>query len=258
MRCNCIIVACGGKAFPNLGSDGSCFPILEKLGHKIIPIRPALTPILAEMKNFKMLSGIRAHAQVTLFIDGRICGSTTGNLIFTDFGLNGPAVMDLSYLVNAAIERQKNPQIKMNLNCLLPIEDAFYENLKQIDKQPLPIENLLLAFFPKRLSDFILKLSGLSREQKINETTKQQIELLIQSMQTIEINIKGVKSFTDSQITSGGIALDEVEPNLMSKKVRGLYLAGEALNVNGPCGGYNLYFAFSSGALAGDAVAQIG
>jgi predicted Rossmann fold flavoprotein len=248
-----LIVAAGGNAFPQLGSRGDLFPVLERLGLPVLPQRPALAPVLAELKSWKALQGVRTDAGVTLWEGSRRLASAAGNLIFTEWGLNGPAVMDLSHHISA----RPNRPLVLSLDLLHFHEAAFKKIRTQKRESPLPIKILLGAFFPPKISSFYPSINGIPADTPLNCLDDSMMQKLERSLRDTRLAVNGVRGFTYCQLSAGGVPVTEVDPRtLESRTVPGLHLTGETLDVVGPCGGYNLHFAFASGALAGAAAAE--
>lgn len=243
-----VIVSAGGMAYPTLGSRGEIFPELERLGHTILPNRPALAPILADLGNFRSLQGIRLDAGVTLWHHSEQVASTKGNLIFTEWGLNGPAVMDISHHVSIF----PNGGLTLSLNFLNYFQKEFDRLLTSKRTSPTPLKVFLEAFFPPKAAALFIKNKRLPENILLGSLNNEQLLELIAQLKDTRFTVKGVRGFEYCQISAGGVPVSEVDPRtLQSKKVKGLYLTGETLDVVGPCGGYNLQYAFSSGALAG-------
>ncbi len=253
LACDRLIIAGGGKAYPTLGSRGELFPVLKSLGHTIIPLTPALAPVTCEMKPWKALSGVRFDAKTSLFEEGTLLAETTGNLIFTDWGLNGPAVMDLSHHIST----HPNARLELRLNPLFRDEDALRDLIKRKIRTQTPISVLLGSVLPPKLAPVILNRAGIDTKTLVNELADGQIEKLLKTASTLPFKVTGVRGFEYCQVSSGGVPVNEIDPlNMRSRIVPGLWLAGETIDVVGPCGGYNLQFAFSSGALAGTSCAE--
>lgn len=247
-----VIVSAGGKAYPSLGSRGELFPVLERLGHTVLPKRPALAPILAELGSLRPLQGVRLNAGVTLWNGTQRLASTTGNLIFTQWGLNGPAVMDISHYVLAHPEAN----LELSLNLLAFFQDEFDGLLAQKRRSLMPLRVFLGAFVPPKVAITCLKNAHLPEEIPLGQVDDSALERLVAKMKDTRLSVKGVRGFEYCQISAGGVPVGEVDPQtLESRRLPGLFLTGETLDVVGPCGGYNLQYAFSSGALAGRAAA---
>jgi predicted Rossmann fold flavoprotein len=247
-----VIVAAGGKAYPTLGSHGELFPVLEQLGHTVLPKRPALAPVLADLKSLKALQGVRLDAGVELWNGGERLASAAGNLIFTEWGLNGPAVMDLSHHISARPEST----LVLSLNLLHFVETEFHDLLREKRGTGLPVKVFLGAFLPPKAASLYPQLCGLSENDPLERIGDGDLERLTERLRNTRLTVRGVRGFEYCQMSAGGVPVLEADPcTLESRLVKGLYLAGETLDVVGPCGGYNLQFAFSSGALAGIAAA---
>lgn len=266
LTCEKLLVAAGGKAYPTLGSRGECFPFLKALGHTVRPLLPALGPLTCEMKYYQILQGVRLDAKVTLVKSEKhssgaihesplpmensenILGATTGNLIFTQWGLNGPAVMDLSHLV----ARRPNQALELRLNFLPNHEEAVRAQFKAHRGEEFPLSVIPCSNLPPKLAQFVLAQAGLRPETMLKQCGEKQLDILMQWITAFPVKVEGVRDFDTCQVTAGGVPVEEVDPlTMQSRRVPGLFLAGETLDVVGPCGGYNLQFAFSTGAIAG-------
>jgi predicted Rossmann fold flavoprotein len=248
-----VIVAAGGKAYPSLGSHGELFPALADLGHTVIPKRPALAPLLADLRGLKPLLGVKLDIGAELWDGTDRLASTAGNVIFTEWGLNGPAVMDLSHHVSARPDRR----LTLSLNFLRFFEKEFDDFLKQKRASKLPIRIFFEAFFPPKAASLFPSLRTIEGNLPLDRIDEPTLQGLITELHDERLPVKGVRGFEYCQLSAGGVPVTETDPQtLESRKVKGLYLTGETLDVVGPCGGYNLQFAFASGALAGIAAAE--
>lgn len=253
LECETLLVAAGGKAYPTLGSRGECFPSLAALGHTVIPLVPALGPVTAEMSLYGQLQGLRLDAHVTLFDGHKPMAESTGNLIFTQWGMNGPAVMDLSHWV----ARHPDAAWVMHLNFLPYHEAQVRAQIRAHRHDPIPLQDIPCSSLPPKLSAFVFKQDGLRLSTPLAECTDAQLEKLMGLITALPVKVTGVRDFDTCQVTAGGVPVNEVDPATMqSILVPGLFLAGETLDVVGPCGGYNLQFAFSTGAVAGIGMAE--
>jgi predicted Rossmann fold flavoprotein len=250
-----VIVSTGGKALPALGSRGELFPVLERLGHTVLPLRPALAPLLVDLGSLKPLQGVRLDVGVTLWKGSQRLAATAGNLIFTKWGLNGPAVMDLSHHVSA----RPQDELELSLNWLAFFQEEFDRLLAQQRTTLMPVRVFLSAFFAPKVAASLLKSAGLAEETPLRRVSDGALERLVAKLKDTRLPVKGVRDWEYCQISAGGVPVTEVYPQTMeSRRVQGLFLTGETLDVVGPCGGYNLQYAFSSGALAGRAAAKGG
>lgn len=250
-----VILAAGGKAYPELGSRGELFPVLESLGHTVVPVRPALAPIRADVKRFHKLQGVRLDVHLSLLREGEVLGQTTGNLLFTQFGFSGPAAMDLSHLVRDPGGDRTRQKLLVNL---IPYHlDALRGLIARKRSEPFPLRVLLGAVLPVKIPPVFIELAGLPDDICSNQISNKELDKLLDLLTGIQVDVLGTRGFQFSQLSAGGVPVTEVEYKTMaSRRAPGLYLAGEVLDVVGPCGGYNLQFAFSSGAVAGTAAGE--
>jgi predicted Rossmann fold flavoprotein len=249
-----VIIACGGKAYPSLGSDGNLLTIIQQMGHLVHPVLPALAPVTADMRMLKGLQGVRLDADVTLLQGGRALGKTFGNIIFTQWGLNGPGVMDLSYLVSTY--PMKDMVLELNLI------HKFVEKLNTMFISPvnsfMPVQVAIQSVLPPKMAAYVIHAAGLAPDTLLSKLKKPQRDSLFQLLTHFQLKVTGTRGFDYCQVSTGGVALMEVNPETMeSLIVPGLFFAGEVLDVVGPCGGYNLQFAFSTGAIAGMGAGQV-
>ncbi|MBC7236586.1 MAG: aminoacetone oxidase family FAD-binding enzyme [Chloroflexi bacterium] len=243
-----VVVATGGKAHPALGSKGEFFAVLEALGHTVLPIRPALVPLVADMRRLHKLQGVRLDAGLTLWEGERRLGHDVGNLLFTSTGLSGPAAMNLSYLVSA----RPHAPLTATIDLLAIHREALFALVACKRHEPWPLSALLGAVWPQKVPPVVLQLADLPAQVRMTELTDDALNRLFDLAGHIEVPIKGTRGFEQAQLSTGGVPVTEVHPETMASRiVPGLHLAGELLDVHGPCGGYNLQFAFTSGALAG-------
>jgi len=245
-----LVVACGGTAYPTLGSDGNFFNQLAALGHIILPSLPALGPIYVQLGGFKALQGLRFDANTCILRGGEVLGESRGNVIVTEKGFNGPGVMNLSHLVST----HPNEQLELSLNLAKPAQAAFEEGLAT---SMLSVRAFLLGFFPPKMVDSFLEMGELKPELRVESLTLRQWERLVRLLSNQTFEVTGCGNAMVSQISVGGVPVTEVDADtLESKLVPGLYLVGETLDAVGPCGGFNLHFAFATGAKAGWALAS--
>lgn len=248
-----VVLATGGKAYPTLGSTGELFPVLKRLGHRVEPLRPALAPLLADTQGLKALQGVRLDAGLQLREGGRLLGETTGNIMFTETGLSGPGAMDLSHLVSA----RPGADLRLTLNLAPYAHAELLELLAAKRGTAWPLRVLLGAVLPAKVPGVLLALAGIAAEARMAEVTAGDLQRLDALLTALPLNVTGTRGFQQAQVAAGGVPVTEVDPTTMaSRRVPGLYLAGEVLDVVGPCGGYNLQFAWTTGALAGAGAAQ--
>lgn len=247
-----VIVACGGKSSPHLGSDGSGYKLLESFGHKKTKLFPAITQIKTQNDLIKQLKGIKADAMCSIFVNKKLIRQEFGQVLFADYGLSGPPIFQLSGI--AAKNYEKDCVISLDLMNDKEINEI--ENLikKVIDNPftyPLNAENLLTLLLNKRLGQVVLKYCGKKMNEDIYSFTDKDIKNIAYSIKNFKLKVTGVSGFQNAQVTSGGIQTQDFDDKTMeSKLVDGLYACGEVLDITGDCGGYNLQWAFSSGYVA--------
>ena len=255
-RCKKIIVATGGKSSPPQGSDGSGYPLAKKLGHSVTNLVPALVPLCGSPEITKPMKGMRVRDVVLTLRGDKVLAKTQGEILFTDSGLSGIAAMELAAPAQKYIDAVKrNPftvidfMPKMTYNGIV----EYLNNLCKI-KGFCNLDNLLTGFLPKAVGIAICKAASLYKsDRRIDELTVKEIKLIAEKIKNFPVEIAGTKGFANAQVTSGGIKTDEIDPETMqSKKCRGLYFAGEIIDVDGGCGGFNLQWAWASGMLAGE------
>ncbi|MFA6106268.1 MAG: NAD(P)/FAD-dependent oxidoreductase [Patescibacteria group bacterium] len=252
MNASAYIIATGGRAYPQTGSTGDGYKWARELGHTVIEPLPALTPIILKDKFIKSLQGLSfSNVKISALKDNKKIHSLAGDIIFTDNGISGPIILNLSRL----IAREKSPEITFAID-YFPEEDfaaldrKLQDNFKSEPNKLL--KNLLQNFVPPRLAEVILKLAAVNPEKKANIVTKDERKKLASLLKEFNLSIKSLYGFELAYITSGGVALNEVDPKTMrSKFVNNLYFAGEVLDLDGPTGGNNLQVAWTTGFAAG-------
>lgn len=241
-----VILACGSKAAPALGGCEDGYQLAEKLDHSVTKIVPALVPLKTKEAASHALAGLRSPANVKLFIDGKKAAESEGELQWTSYGISGIVVFQVSRFAALGLLERKNVQISIDL---LPQVDrwhllAMYQ--KQTNRRA---EHLLSGIFPQKLAAFLLKQTGQKADAILQEEPFLEILALASDLR---LTVTGTRSFDYAQVCAGGIDTAFVNAKTMeSEKVPGLYFAGEILDVDGACGGYNLQWAWSSGYLAG-------
>ena len=249
----CVILTCGGSAQPKLGGAEDGYTLLQHLGHRIIPPAPALVPLLTDRKSISGLSGLRIRCTVSVINRQQILHSETGEVLFTEYGVSGICVMQCSRFAGS------DTFLEMNfLPDSLADPSVFLPELKRRRTlfSVLPSSALLDGLFHSRIAYAILKQSGIPlRGESCADLSDADLERICLHSLHYRLEILGNRGFDYAQVTSGGADCSEFDPLTMeSRIVSGLYAAGEVLNVDGDCGGFNLMFAFASGCLAGQAV----
>lgn len=238
ISCDKLILATGSKAYKMTGSDGIGYQLAKKFNHHIVKVLPSLTSLITREKT--NLKGVRVDAKVTLYEDGVKVREELGQVQFTDYGLSGICIFNLSYYAVKGLNKNKKEVITIDL---MPFMDKVsFKNKKVYD--------LLLGFLPNKMIDYILKTLDISKDVYYEDLSNDKKQKLTKILKEMEFNITSYKEFDFSQVCSGGVSLREINPLTMeSIFVKNLYIIGELLDVNGDCGGYNLTFAFLSGIL---------
>lgn len=237
-----LVLASGGRAYPQLKASDAIMFSLEKFGHRIIPAHPALAPVITSKNKTKSLNGVRFDAMIRIFQDTTEIGSEFGNIIFTDWGLNGPGVMNLSHLIPG----QQNLSIEIDLSKIL--DKNFINNTLGKKNNFQFLSTPLLPIFNKKVIDQLL----FNAKFQINSPFRVKDFQMIMENLKLKENIIGTRDFEFAQISTGAIDSGNINPEtLQSTLIPGLYFAGEVLDMFGPCGGYNLHWAIISGIVAG-------
>lgn len=252
-RADRVILAAGGKAAPITGSDGSGYELAKTLGHKVRKPLPALVQLRCNGNYFKQLAGIRTEAIVTLFSEGRKLSEEKGELQLTDYGISGIPVFQVSRFASKALDEGKEVTAVINF---LPSMDCRKTAELLCERQRLmehkTAEEFLVGLFQKKLATVLLSQSGISAADPVKTLNKKKIERLAGQISEFEMRVTATNPFANAQVCSGGIDTREIHADTMeSHVIPGLYLAGEIIDVDGICGGYNLQWAWSSGAIAG-------
>lgn len=249
---DCMILACGGKSFPKTGSDGSGFGLARKLGLRVEQDYPALTSMVSSRDGLKLLAGLRADGEISLYIDDRLTASDKGQVQFTDYGISGIPVFQISAPASRALQVHRNVRIDFNLFPEMTPEEVFSEVKKQLQRfARLPFEEAAVGMLHKKWIDYFKRQPCLQGFEKAGDISDKGIRLLAKELTAMEFPITKVKGYDFCQVTGGGVNLKEVDSHLQSVKHPGLYIVGEMLDVVGKCGGYNLQWAFSTGYIAG-------
>lgn len=246
-----VVLACGGKASVK---NYNGYQLLIQIGHPITELRPSLTKFeVEEKKTVKQLKGIRQKGEFVLYCNNSEVAREKGELLFTDYGLSGIAVMQLSAFASRCKGKLTVVADFVNEMSYSELFDAIYKFAKS--NVELKNENLLSGFVPKRLGEIFIKELGFPLNDKACKLTDSEIRGIVTKVKKYTFSIYGVRGFDDAQVTAGGADTDFFNRKTMeSKKVKGLYCIGEMLDVDGLCGGYNLHWAWSSGRLCAESI----
>jgi len=276
-----VILASGGASFPATGSTGDGYRLASELGHTIVPLRPALVPLVVkEVERAKSMQGVSLKnvrltafrgstdeidfSRVPAFDCGRgiagkrphksVVESRMGEMMFTHFGIGGPVTLLMSLAVADAL---KEGSVSVSLDLKPALTDKQLHNRIQGDLEDhskRSYRNILKGLLPLKMIDPVIEMSGIPSEKLGHEITATDRDRLVSSLKSIRFNIERPLSLSSAMVTAGGVSLKEINPKTMeSKLIRGLYLCGEVMDIDGDTGGYNLQAAFSTGYVAGEA-----
>lgn len=253
-----LIIATGGCASPNLGSDGSGYQLAKSFGHSIVKPLPALVSLKSPDKFCKTVSGVRTQAKVTAYASSKPLSQEEGEIIFTDYGISGIPVMQLSRFVSKALDKKE--EVFLILDFFKEYTNDELKKLLTVRCSQNPnktLEEMLIGLFNNKLNYILIKEAKLDPVLKCKRLSKADINKLAGQIKNFKIRISDTNSFDFAQVTAGGVSTSEINPDtLESKKKKNLYFAGEIVDVDGTCGGYNLQWAWSSGYIAGSNAAK--
>ena len=252
-----VILTGGGAAGPQYGCDGSIYGIARSLGHTVNKPLPALVPLLSDDKDLKAAAGVRCDANITLICAENSSRTERGELQITQAGISGIPVFQVSSEASRALNEGK--EVYAEIDFLPDLTDEMWK--KEKGRRLSEDRNCMLGVFflglvNRKVLDLLLKKRGIQAEKKASKVDKDSLISIMEDMRRFRLRITGTGGFGQAQVTTGGIPLSQTDLNLMSRRCRGLYLAGELLDVDGICGGYNLQWAFTSGWIAGKSAAE--
>ena len=250
-----LIVACGGMAGARLGGVKDGYELLASLGHRRTPLYPSLVQLKTDPQWVRSMKGVRTQALLTLEQGAAVLASAAGEVQFTDYGVTGPAVFDLSRAAAAAGEGAA--VVLRLLPELSEVDIMNYMQTKQNDFPNYKAENLFSGVLHNTIARTLLRRAGIALDARLWSLPPSALNALADLLRRYELPLRGTLGFEDAQVTAGGIHTSEFDPETMeSRLVPGLYACGEVLDVDGDCGGFNLQWAWSSGRLAGTSAAS--
>ncbi len=255
--CRNVIVATGGAASPALGGSAACYTLPLSVGHQKTPLYPAIVQVRTDTTYIRAMKGLRTDATVTFAVDGKPVAAHTDELLFTEYGISGPAVMQISRAVGDW-ERRKQGTMTVSIDFLPTMSyDTVWDDLCRRRTNGRRVEDLLTGLLHKRIGQTMCRMADLLLSQNGTDLTDQQLHRLCDTIKNATVSVIGTQGFGGAQVTAGGIERSQVDPKTMeSKKAKGLYLLGEVLDVDGECGGFNLQWAWSSAYAAAQAIAE--
>ena len=258
VRADAVILACGSKAAPNTGADGSGYELAKSLGHRIIKPLPALVQLRCQGNHYRQLAGIRTEADLKLLVNDREMWRERGELQITDYGISGIPVFQLSRFAARGMDEGKKVRVMIDF---LPFmdkkESRIFLEQRFAEFGDRNGEDFLTGVLHKKLAAVLLKMAGIRLDQPVSSASIRQREHLLRAIKEYEALVSSVNPFANAQVCCGGVDVREVDPSTMESRLMGdIYFAGEILDVDGICGGYNLQWAWSSGKAAGCRAAQ--
>lgn len=256
-----LILATGGKASPRTGSDGSGYRFAQKLGHTLIPPLPALTALTAEKKQWELPAGVRMECRAALDIEGKQAACERGELQITAYGLSGIVIFQFSRFAARALAGKKTVCVRLDFKPDMVREELsgyLMERMHSVYQASKTLERGFTGFLPEKLIPAIIKRAALKKDMPCRMLQKEQAERLAAALKAYSVTINGTKDFDFAQVTTGGVPVHEIDPQTLgSRLVRGLFFAGEMIDVDAKCGGYNLQWAWASGFAAGFHAAEL-
>lgn len=255
--CNKLVIACGGKSAPKTGSDGSGFKLASNLGHNIIKPLPAIVQLKLDYPYLKALSGIKFSGSVEIYVDNEFVRKEDGEILFTDYGISGPPILQISAIASRALDNNKKVELKIDM-----MPEKTYEDLDNFIQGHLAIfshrsiSTALIGVINKKLIPILLKDIGIKNIHiPCYELDWKYKDILSKRLKDWTFTCIDTNGFNNAQLTTGGVNTLEInEKTLESKLIKNLYFTGEILDVNGDCGGFNLHWAWCSGFLVGNSI----
>jgi predicted Rossmann fold flavoprotein len=249
-----VILATGGRAMPASGSDGNGYDLARALGHQIVECFPALVQLKLKGTFFNQVEGVKVLGRAAVLCRGEVLASDRGDLIFTNYGISGPPILQISRRAGELLRDHRQAVLRLTLIDSMSNEELRDYLTRRFRNMPGKIVDFsLVGLINKRLIPVIWKEAGISTLQRpVQDLETQEIAQLANILTDWQLEIVGNTSWPNAQVTAGGVDTGEIDSYTMeSKLVRGIYFAGEMIDVDGPCGGYNLQWAWSSGYVAG-------
>jgi flavoprotein, HI0933 family len=254
-----VIVCTGGASYPGTGSSGDGFRFARKLGHRVITPRPALVPLKTAEEWVKELQGLSLrNVEASLWIGGKKQVAEFGEMLFTHFGVSGPIILTLSRQAGEGLLAGKNVELHINLKPALSPEQLDARVQRDFQKfSNKQFKNVLDDLLPQSLIPVLIRLSGINPDRVVHQINREERKRLLGLLQALPLTIMETLPVEAAIVTAGGVDVKEINPKTMaSKRIEGLYWAGEVVDVDGITGGYNLQAAFAMGYRAGGAAAD--
>lgn len=248
-----VILATGGMSMPISGSDGNGYSLAKSFGHKIVETFPALVQLKLEGDIFKQVNGVKIIGKAGVYHDGKLIREDIGDILFTDYGISGPPILQISRDAIEYINNNLEAELRLSIIYTKSFEELYSYLIKRFEMMPWKtVEECLIGLINKKLINPILKAADIDKKIYVDKLNIREIRDLTNILMDWRFKIIGNKGWGQSQVTAGGVSTEAInDKTLESKLVKGLYIAGELLDIDGDCGGFNLQWAWSTGYIAG-------
>ena len=252
--CDAVILATGGASYPATGSTGDGYRLAQSAGHRLVPVRPALVPLETKGDATQKMAGLNLrNIKVRMHINGKKRKEAFGELVFTEFGVSGPVILTLSGEAVAALEKGHRIVLSIDLKPALDEKKLDLRLLRDFKTRGQePFSSFLRGLLPREMVPVCLELTGILPERKVNTISAKERRRLRTWLKDFKLDVTGHRPLAEAIVTAGGIDTREIDPRTMASRIcKGLFIAGELLDIQGDTGGYNLQAAFSTGYMAG-------
>ena len=258
LKAQTIILATGSKAAPKSGSDGSGYDLAKAMGHKLKKVLPALVQLTSDFKHCKSMAGVRSTGSIKLYVDDKLVAEDIGEIQYTDYGISGIPVFQISRYAVAAVDASKKASVVIDMLPDMDMELLYQDIERRIaNDSGKTVEQFFAGIINKKLVYAAAKTAGIDINALVGKVGAKGLKKLAECMKNFEMNINGFNGFDNAQVCQGGVKLENIDSNTMESKLcKGLYFAGEIIDIDGACGGYNLQWAWTSGYLAGKSAAE--
>ncbi len=253
-----VVLAAGGKAMPASGSDGRGYDLAQKLGHTITDIFPALVQLMLEGSFFKSIEGVKFVGTAEIMHNNKSLTKDRGDILFTNYGVSGPPILQISRKAGELLKAGREAYLRITIMDMMPKEELGMLIKKRFQTAPKkPVDFSLVGLINKRLIPVVLIEAGIpDKKRLVADLSAKEQERIIDILTDWRFKIRGTKSWPSAQVTAGGVDTTGIDQKTMeSKSVKGLFFAGEIIDIDGQCGGFNLQWAWSSGFIAGQSAA---
>ena len=253
-----MILACGGRTAPKTGSDGTGYLLAKEFGHKIIPQVPGLGQLICKEDYFKLIAGVRSSGHIQVYTKDNPVQEEYGEIQFTEYGISGIPVFQVSRSINYALLNHDPVKVVIDLMPDITMEELQKRMNHRLGRaKQETVEELFTGMLNKKLMYLFIKRSGLRPDTRAKQSDKEILSDILKLCKHLEVTVINHRGFDNAQVCAGGVCVEEITGEMESKLVPGLFFAGELMDVDGKCGGYNLQWAWTSGYIAGNAAAKI-